>query len=80
SMNMAYSKAWRLVKEAESHVKVDLISRHGAHGSDLTEDGYRLLNAYLQIEQEASALASERFIEIIEGYEKEDAEKERESN
>ncbi len=74
AMNMAYSKAWRLVKEAEGHVGLDLIDRHGAHGSSLTPDGLKLLNAYLQIEQEASALASERFIEIMEDYEKEETE------
>lgn len=69
SMNMAYSKAWRLVKEAEAHVGLDLIERHGAHGSELTPDGTKLLNAYLQIEQEASALAAERFVEIMKEYE-----------
>lgn len=65
SMNMAYSKAWRLVKEAEVHVGTNLIDRHGAHGSELTEEGKRLLNAYLQIEKETKELGKRRFFEIL---------------
>lgn len=71
AMNMAYSKAWRLVKEAEVHVGTDLIDRHGAHGSELTEEGRRLLYAYLQVEKETRELGTRRFKEILKETEKE---------
>ncbi len=64
-LNMAYSKAWRLVKEAEAHVGVNLIERKGPHGSDLSPEGQRLLEVYQQVELEAQALVNIRFRELL---------------
>ena len=56
-MRMAYSKAWRIIKDTEETLDVQLLLRDGAHGSTLTEDGNRLLDAYLAIEEHLSAEA-----------------------
>lgn len=45
-MGMAYSKAWRIIKETESSLGVELLVRDGAHGSTLTDDCIRLLESY----------------------------------
>ena len=45
-MGMAYSKAWRIIKDTESMLGVQLLNRDGAHGSTLTEEGETLLNTY----------------------------------
>ena len=39
SMHMAYSKAWRIMKETEAALGTQLLNRDGAHGSTLTKDG-----------------------------------------
>ena len=39
SMGMAYSKAWRIVNEAEGQLGCKLIERDGARGSTLTPAG-----------------------------------------
>ena len=44
-MKMAYSKAWRIIKETEAALGMQLLDRDGAHGSTLTEDGNKLLDA-----------------------------------
>ena len=41
SMGMAYSKAWRIVNEAEGQLSCKLIERDGARGSTLTPAGER---------------------------------------
>lgn len=64
-MHMAYSKAWRLVKEAEGHVGVELLERRGPHGSDLTPEGKKLLTVYDQIEHELKTYAQKRFDELM---------------
>ena len=45
-MHMAYSKAWRLMKDTEADLKVQLLIRDGAHGSTLTEEAENLIAAY----------------------------------
>ena len=35
-MGMAYSKAWRIIKDTEAALDLQLLNRDGAHGSDLT--------------------------------------------
>ncbi len=49
SMGMAYSKAWRIIKDTEASLGVQLLDRDGAHGSTLTKDGERLLDIYHSI-------------------------------
>ena len=46
SMEMAYSKAWRIVNEAEGQLGCKLIERDGARGSTLTPAGERAIEAY----------------------------------
>ena len=60
SMGMAYSKAWRIMKETEASLGIQLLIRDGAHGSTLTKDCNTLLDAYtaLEAEMEESALRS----------------------
>ncbi|TJW10745.1 winged helix-turn-helix domain-containing protein [Parvibacter caecicola] len=52
SMGMAYSKAWRIIKDTESTLDIQLLDRDGAHGSQLTEEGNRLLDVYQSISQQ----------------------------
>ena len=63
-MGMAYSKAWRIIKDTEETLDVQLLLRDGAHGSTLPEDGNRLLDAYLAIEEHLSAEADRLFKEM----------------
>lgn len=60
SMGMAYSKAWRIIKDTEASLGINLLIRDGAHGSVLTDDAARLLDAYNvvcnKLSQEASKL------------------------
>ena len=60
-MKMAYSKAWRIIKETEAALDMQLLNRDGAHGSTLTEDGDKLLDAYLEIDAKLQAIAEEEF-------------------
>ena len=64
-MGMAYSKAWRVLRDTEANLGVQLLDRDGARGSTLTADGNRLLDAYQQIVEavarEASRLYHKQF-------------------
>lgn len=53
NMGMAYSKAWKIIKETEEHLGFALIERLGAKGSKLTEEGRVFLNYYRQAETAA---------------------------
>ena len=64
SMEMAYSKAWRLVREAEAHLGYDLLARDGARGSTLTPRGRRALEAYLDIQAEVDEVLRRRAREL----------------
>lgn len=61
SMHMAYSKAWRIIKETEETFKIQLLNRDGAHGSTLTKDGDALLDAYLALESQLDRYAAREF-------------------
>lgn len=60
-MGMAYSKAWRIIKDTEAALDLQLLNRDGAHGSDLTEAGNELLDTYLAIEEKLQKEAEELF-------------------
>ena len=60
-MGMAYSKAWRSIKDTEAALDLQLLNRDGAHGSDLTEAGNKLLDTYLAIEEKLQKEAEELF-------------------
>lgn len=64
-MGMAYSKAWRIIKETEAALDLQLLNRDGAHGSDLTDAGNKLLDAYLAIEKKLQSEAEELFSETL---------------
>lgn len=49
SMGMAYSKAWRIIKDTEATLGLQLLDRDGAHGSQLTDEGSHLLDLYNSI-------------------------------
>lgn len=50
SMGMAYSKAWRIVNEAEGQLGCKLIERDGARGSTLTPAGERAIAVYEKLQ------------------------------
>ena len=60
-MGMAYSKAWRIIKDTEAALDLQLLNRDGAHGSDLTDAGNKLLDTYLAIEEKLQKEAEELF-------------------
>lgn len=67
SMGMAYSKAWRIVRDAEEALNCKLLrstigGRHGG-GAALTEEAESLLTAYQLLRDEVSAFAQKRFQE-----------------
>ena len=64
-IHMAYSKAWRIVKETEAGFGFLLIDRDGARGSTLTPEGRKLLSAYKALEGERTELLSKRFAEMM---------------
>ncbi len=65
NMRMAYSKAWRIIKETEAALGVQLLNRDGAHGSTLTEECEQILNAYQAVEQAVQEHAAKLYAEHI---------------
>lgn len=65
SMGMAYSKAWRIIKDTESALDVQLLNRDGAHGSELTEAGNKILDTYIAIDEHLQAEAEKLFREMM---------------
>lgn len=63
-MGMAYSKAWRIIKDTEAALDVQLLNRDGAHGSELTEEGSRILDTYIAINNRLQAEAQQLFTEL----------------
>ena len=64
-LGMAYSKAWRIIKETEAALDLQLLNRDGAHGSDLTDAGNKLLDAYLAIEEKLQKEAEDLFSDVL---------------
>lgn len=64
SMGMAYSKAWRIIKDTEAALDVQLLNRDGAHGSELTEEGDRILDTYIAINDRLQTEAQQLFAEL----------------
>lgn len=65
ALGMAYSKAWRLVREAEAQLGTTLLDRDGARGSSLTPDGVRALDAYRTLQAEVDELLAKRVDELF---------------
>lgn len=57
-MGMAYSKAWRIVKQAEEGLDVALFLRQGSRGSCLTEEAKALIELFRKVERETNACAN----------------------
>jgi molybdate transport system regulatory protein len=64
-IHMAYSKAWRIVKETEAGFGFNLINRDGARGSTLTPEGKKLLEAYEELEEKGSEFLAVHFKELV---------------
>jgi molybdate transport system regulatory protein len=64
-MKMAYSKAWRIIKETEAALDMQLLDRDGAHGSTLTPEGDRLLDAYLEVDELVQKYAEKEFAKLM---------------
>lgn len=64
-MKMAYSKAWRIIKETEAALEIQLLDRDGAHGSTLTAEGDKLLDSYLEIDAKLQKIAEEEFSKLF---------------
>ncbi len=56
-MGMAYSKAWRILRQVEEEFDIQLIEREGAHGSRLTEEGRYWLTHYREMVEAADRAA-----------------------
>ena len=65
NMGMAYSKAWRIIKETEAALGIQLLNRDGAHGSDLTDEGNKLLDAYMSIDQKMQEEAAKAYRDLL---------------
>ena len=64
-MNMAYSKAWRIIKTTEEAFDIQLLDRDGAHGSTLTPEGCHLLDTYEEVEQKSTVYAAQVLKECL---------------
>ena len=65
SMKMAYSKAWRIIKETEAALGIMLLNRDGAHGSTLTDEGNKLLDAYMAVDAKLQKVAEDEFAKLL---------------
>ena len=65
SMGMAYSKAWRIIKETEAALDIQLLNRDGAHGSTLTPERNTLLDTYLDIDKKMQVEAIKVYQKIL---------------
>ena len=63
-IDMAYSKAWRIIKQAEEEFGLQLITRDGAHGSALTPEGRLFHDHY----REMVAAAEQATLEVFNKY------------
>lgn len=66
--HMAYSKAWRIIKNVEKSIGFDLMERHGGAGSVLTEDGMRFLDLYEEFDTRVSEYSDNLFKEIFKDF------------
>lgn len=70
-MEMAYSKAWKIVKTAEANLGFPLLKSvtggKGGGGAELTEDARNFLAAFRRLEQSIRQFSDEAFIEIMGG-------------
>ena len=72
NMNMAYSKAWKILKAAEKDLGFSLLSRttggKGGGFSKLTKEGEILLQNYIGFSREADAAIEQYFLKFFHPY------------
>ena len=66
SLGMAYSKAWRKVKEAEALLGCDLLDRDGARGSTLTPEGARAVAVYNGLQKAINETIAREMPRLVE--------------
>ncbi|MDR1183795.1 MAG: LysR family transcriptional regulator [Coriobacteriales bacterium] len=64
-MGMAYSKAWKLLKECERGLGYPLATRGAGIGSALTREGKKLLMMYQTLQAELDELMSTQLRELL---------------
>lgn len=68
-MRMAYSKAWKIVKNAEADLGISLMAgiRGGEHGGRtvLTPEGEQLLDRYLAFSREVDGMMEQLFLKYF---------------
>ncbi len=67
-MNMAYSKAWRIIRLAEAEFQTPLLDRDGPRGSRMTKEGRALYDRYMEM-QTAAREAAEKIYRQYYGKE-----------
>lgn len=67
-MGMAYSKAWRIVKNAEEALGLKLFIRQGASGSSLTEEAKALMDIFSRLEEKLDQTAQETLDRLFAEY------------
>ena len=65
TMGMAYSKAWRIVNEAEGQLGCKLIERDGARGSTLTPAGERAIAVYEELQADINQVIATKADALI---------------
>ena len=64
-MDMAYSKAWRIVKNTSEALGCELVQSVRPKGSVLTEEGKMLLELYDKMEAHLKREADKFFLELL---------------
>ena len=64
-MNMAYSKAWRILKNTSEALGCELVESVRPTGSCLTEEGRMLLELYENMEQHLRKEADDYFLKLV---------------
>ena len=64
-MDMAYSKAWRILKNTSEALGCELVSSVRPKGSVLTEEGKMLLELYDKMELHLRREADKFFLELL---------------
>ncbi len=65
NMGMAYSKAWRIIKDTEKALGVQLLIRDGARGSSLTDDAVKLIDTYYILRAKMQELSEQEYTSLI---------------
>ncbi len=72
SMEMAYSKAWRIIRTSEECFGFKLLSStiggQNGGGATLTPEAQQLLTAYRSYQEDVTAYANSRFAEAFSFY------------